>query len=87
MRMNMRTKIDAATPLRRKPKKARLNLYIDEEVLKDAKAAGVNLSEAAESAIRAELGRRWYEDNKAAIDAFNADVLENGLWSDGLRTW
>lgn len=87
MRMSMRPKIDATASLRRKPKKARLNLYIDEDVLRDAKAAGVNLSEAAELAIRAELGRRWYEENKAAIDAFNSDVLENGLWSDGLRTW
>jgi antitoxin CcdA len=85
MRMNMRTKIVAAEPLRRKAKKKRLNLYIDEDVLKDAKATGVNLSAFAEAAIRAEIGKRWYEENKAAIDAFNDDIAKNGLWSDGLR--
>jgi antitoxin CcdA len=86
MRMNMHTKL-GRKPSPSKPKKARLNLYVDAQLLEDAKEAGVNLSAIAEQAIRVELARSWYEGNKVAIDAFNEDVSKNGLWSDGLRTW
>ena len=59
------------------------NLSIDEAVLADAKALDVNISRAAETgiaeAVRAEKGRRWLEENREAIDYYNAYVAEKGL--------
>ena len=59
------------------------NLSIDEAVLADAKALNINVSRAAESgiaeAVRAEKGRRWLEENREAIDYYNAYVAEHGL--------
>ena len=59
------------------------NLSIDTNVLADAKALDINISRAAETgiaeAVRAEKGRRWLEENREAIDYYNAYVAENGL--------
>ena len=88
--MNMRTKIDTRKTAELKRgvgRKRRVNLSIDADVLKDAKALGLNLSIEAEKAIRAALSLRWNDENMAAIEAFNRDVEKNGVWSDGLRTW
>jgi hypothetical protein len=29
----------------------------------------------------------WARDHSEQIDAYNKDVVENGVWSDGLRTF
>ncbi len=69
--------------------KVRVNLTLDEALVAQAKAVGVNLSAVAEEAIRfqtrAEESRRWVEQNRNALEAKAKLVEEQGLWSDGLR--
>jgi len=69
--------------------KVRVNLTLDEALVAKAKAAGVNLSAVAEEAIRfetrAEEMRRWAEENREALEAWDKRIVEEGLWSDGLR--
>jgi antitoxin CcdA len=69
--------------------KVPVNLTLDETLVAQAKAVGVNLSAVAEEAIRlqtrAEESRRWIEQNRSALEAKAKLVEEQGLWSDGLR--
>lgn len=64
-------------------KKKATNLSLDQELLKDARALGVNLSEAAEKgvseAVRKAKGEAWLAENREAIEANNRWVEENGL--------
>ena len=61
------------------------------ELIQEAKAYGVNLSQTFENAIRAELHSiqvaRWQKDNAQAIDYLNKLSEENGLFSDEYRTF
>ena len=69
--------------------KVRVNLTLDEALVAQAKAVGVNLSAVAEEAIRfqtrAEQSRRWIEQNRSVLEAKAKLVEEQGLWSDDLR--
>ncbi len=69
--------------------KTRVNITVDEALIAEAKAVGINLSAVAETAIRnatrAEEMRLWKERNKDAIEAWTRKIEEEGLWSDGLR--
>jgi len=31
--------------------------------------------------------RLWLEENKVAIEMFNQEISQNGVWSDGWRRW
>lgn len=59
------------------------NLSLDQELLKDARALGVNISAAAEKgvteAVRAAKAAAWLEENREAIEASNKWVEEHGL--------
>ncbi|OHC65220.1 MAG: acetoacetyl-CoA synthase [Rhodocyclales bacterium RIFCSPLOWO2_02_FULL_63_24] len=70
------------------PKKA-ANLTVRADLLEEARARKINLSQTLEIALAAELKRQreaeWLEQNKAAIDAYNRHIERDGLWSDGLR--
>ena len=72
----------------RMAKKA-VNLSVDAELLARARAAHVNLSATFEDALKARMleaeRRRWVEENREAIEAFNRRIERNGVWSDGLR--
>lgn len=65
------------------------NLTVRADLLEEARAHKINLSQTLEAALAVELKKRreaaWLEENKAAIDAYNREVAEHGLWSDGLR--
>ena len=69
--------------------RARVNLSIDEAVLAAAKDAGLNLSRVAEEALaaaaKAERNRRWNEENRDAIEAYNREVAEHGLLLEKYR--
>ena len=62
----------------RTPKKRAVNLFVDTELLDGARRLQVNLSETLERRLRAivkaELEKRWLEDNRAAIEAYNRRV-------------
>jgi len=70
------------------PKKA-ANLTVRADLLEEARARKINLSQTLEVALAAELKRQreaeWLEQNKEAIAAYNREIAEYGLWSDGLR--
>ena len=70
------------------PKKA-ANLTVRADLLEEARARKINLSQTLEIALAAELKKRreieWLEQNKAAIEAYNREVAEHGLFSDRCR--
>ena len=65
------------------------NLTVRADLLEEARARKINLSQTLEVALTAELKRQreaeWLEQNKEAIAAYNREIAEHGLWSDGLR--
>ena len=71
------------------PAKKAANLTVRADLLEEARARKINLSQTLENALAAELKKRreaeWLEQNKAAIEAYNREIAEHGLWSDGLR--
>lgn len=72
------------------PKKA-ANLTVRADLLEEARAYKINLSQTLETALTAELKKRreaeWLEQNKAAIEAYNREIAEHGLFSDGFRSF
>jgi antitoxin CcdA len=79
MRMNRR--------VHPKSVKKAVNLSIDAELIDEAKSAGTNLSAVLEKALKEERARRWPAENAEAIAAYNREIEEHGIWSDGWRTW
>jgi len=65
------------------------NLTVRADLLEEARARKINLSQMLEAALAVELKKRreaaWLEENKAAIEAYNRHIERDGLWSDGLR--
>jgi antitoxin CcdA len=70
------------------PKKA-ANLTVRADLLEEARTYKINLSQTLEAALAVELKKRreaaWLEENKAAIEAYNREIAEHGLWCDRLR--
>jgi antitoxin CcdA len=62
------------------------NISLDSELLRDAREFNVNVSRACEQGLIEEVRKRkwakWQEDNKGAIDAYNAYVEKHGLMSE-----
>lgn len=67
------------------------NVSINEGLLRAAKQLDINLSATLERALEAEIRarrrERWLADNGAALDAYNARVERDGVFSDGLRSF
>ncbi|MCA1652969.1 MAG: type II toxin-antitoxin system CcdA family antitoxin [Sphingomicrobium sp.] len=63
--------------------KRRTNISLDPTLVEEAKGLGVNISVASaaglEQAVRKARGERWLEENRAALDSYNAYVEANGL--------
>jgi antitoxin CcdA len=55
------------------------NLSLDQELLKDAKALGVNISAAAEQGVRQALREAWLAENRESMEAWGEWVEKNGL--------
>ena len=76
---------------RANPRKRAVNLSVDAELLNAARSAGKNLSAVLEKALAEELQsgdwQAWRDENKAAIEASNRELAENGLWADDYRVW
>ncbi len=70
------------------PKKP-TNLSINSDLLRKAKELDINLSAALEQAlaevVRKRQRERWLAANQEAIDAYNQQVQDHGVFSDGLR--
>ena len=65
------------------------NVTLPEALLRDAKEMDINLSQACERGLAAEVvvtrRRRWREENQDAMDAWNGYVAEHGLPLDDFR--
>nr|WP_255681942.1 type II toxin-antitoxin system CcdA family antitoxin [Luteimonas sp. BDR2-5] len=65
------------------------NLSINAALLDEAKALQINLSATLEKALEAEVRarrrERWLEENREAIEGYNAWVAENGVFSPMFR--
>lgn len=59
------------------------SMTIRRDLIEEARDLGINISQAAEggviAAIRSERGRRWREDNQAAISDYNDYVDAGGV--------
>ena len=66
-------------PTNRRP----TNVTLPDALLREARDLGINISQACEHGLAAEVAatraRRWQHDNAAAIAAWNRHVEENGL--------
>lgn len=65
------------------PQKKATNISLDSEMIAMAKEYGINISQACEKGLAAELKKigeaRWLEENRAAIEASNAYAEKHGL--------
>jgi antitoxin CcdA len=72
------------------PKRA-TNVSVRSDLLAAAREAGVNLSATLERALREELAeakrKKWRQDNRDAIIAYNEHVEKHGMFSDGVRSF
>ncbi len=73
-----------SSPTKSPQRKKAVNLSIDAELLREAKAAGTNLSGILEAALKEQLreqrGQKWREENRAAIEKSNARLERDGMW-------
>ncbi len=72
------------------PKKA-ANLTVRADLLDEARARKINLSQTLETALAAELKKQreaeWLEQNKEAIAAYGRLIEREGLLSDSYRSF
>ncbi|WP_066587183.1 MULTISPECIES: type II toxin-antitoxin system CcdA family antitoxin [Sphingomonas] len=59
------------------------NVSLDAELVEEARALDINISRACEEGldrvVREERRRRWIEENRDAMEAYNEFVREHGL--------
>jgi antitoxin CcdA len=69
--------------------KAPTNVTVRVDLVKRARALGINLSELLETALEATLREReratWVDENADAIDDYNAVVGKRGVFGDAWR--
>ena len=77
----------------------RITVELDPESIAAAKAAGIDLSQLLVEALRRRLpqlhaeervaaARKWYEENKQAVDEVNRMIEQDGfVFSDGVRSF
>ncbi len=73
----------------RTPKKRAVNVFVDSELIDEARRMRVNLSETLEqrlrTIVRAEQEKRWLVENRDAIASMNAFIETHGLLASRLR--
>lgn len=70
------------------PKRA-ANVSVRSDLLTAAREAGIDLSATLERALTEELAapkrKKWREENREAIEAYNEHVEKHGVFSDNVR--
>jgi antitoxin CcdA len=73
----------------RQIKKRAVNLFVDAELLDEARRMRINVSETLErrlrTIVRAEQEKRWLEENRDAIASINTFIDRHGLLASRLR--
>jgi len=69
--------------------KRAVNLRIDGNLIDQAKAMHINLSQTLETSLVEVLREKqqvaWLADNRDAVTAYNQRIEKQGVFSDGLR--
>jgi antitoxin CcdA len=72
-------------------RKRATNVSVRSDLLAAAREAGVNLSATLERALMEELAeakrKKWRQENRDAIAAYNEHVEKHGMFSDGVRSF
>jgi len=67
------------------------NLSVNSDLLRHARELHINLSQTLEEGLvqilRQKRGEAWLRDNREALDAYNAHIERDGVFSDGLRSF
>ena len=65
------------------PRRRPTNVTLPEGLVAEAQSLHINVSQACERGLQMEVAaakaRQWQEENKAAIDAWNSYVEQNGI--------
>jgi antitoxin CcdA len=73
----------------RQTKRRAVNLFVDSDLVDEARRLQINLSETLERRLRtivtAERQRRWLEENREAIASINSFIDQHGLLAARLR--
>ena len=73
----------------RRTKKRAVNLFVDADLLDEARRLQINVSETLErrlrSIVQAEHEKRWLEENREAIASINSFIERHGLLASKLR--
>ena len=76
-------------PMPSKPLRRPTNVSLNEAHLAEARALGINVSQACERGLVQEIqavrAERWREENRAALNSYNQFVEERGLPLEKLR--
>ena len=71
------------------PPRRRTNVSLDGDFVAEAKALGINISQACErglvETVREARAAAWLEENREAIQGWNRYVAEHGLPLEDLR--
>jgi len=69
--------------------KKAVNLRINQQLIDEAKAMKINLSQTLETSLievlREKQKEAWLQDNQDAVASYNQRIEKNGVFSDGLR--
>jgi antitoxin CcdA len=75
--------------IERPAKKRAVNLFVDADLLDEARRMRINISETLEhrlrKIVRAEQEKRWLEENREAIASINSFIDRHGLLAGRLR--
>jgi antitoxin CcdA len=67
------------------------NVSIRSDLLEDARALKINLSQEFEKhlteVVRKHRAEQWLRDNREAIVAYNRHIERDGLWNDEFRSF
>jgi antitoxin CcdA len=73
----------------RQVKKRAVNLFVDADLLDEARRMRINISETLEhrlrTIVRGEREKRWLEENRDAIASINSFIDQHGLLANKLR--
>ncbi|MBU0592219.1 MAG: type II toxin-antitoxin system CcdA family antitoxin [Gammaproteobacteria bacterium] len=68
-----------------------VNLTLNDTLVKEAKALEINMSREFEihlaSLVRQRKSAKWLTENLVALDAYNAHIERDGVFSEKLRSF
>ena len=71
------------------PRRKATNLGVREDLLRDARRLGINLSRLLEQGLeektRQARQEAWLKENREALEEYNLRIERSGTFSDGLR--